>query len=68
MLLVWAWVERRRILTVVKPAVLILLGAGMILIPWIVRNSLLHEQLVLSRPIQGKPCGEKTIPTVPGRV
>lgn len=54
MLLVWAGIERRRILTVIKPAGLILLGAGMVLIPWIVRNSLLHEQLVFVTTYSGE--------------
>ena len=54
MLLVWAWVERRRILTMIKPAGLVLLGAGIILIPWVVRNSLLHGQLVFVTTYSGE--------------
>jgi 4-amino-4-deoxy-L-arabinose transferase-like glycosyltransferase len=54
MLAVWAWIERRNLATIVKPAAVILAGAAMILIPWMVRNSILHGQPVFITTYSGE--------------
>jgi 4-amino-4-deoxy-L-arabinose transferase-like glycosyltransferase len=54
MLAVWAWVERKNLAAIVKPAAVILVGAAMILVPWMVRNSVLHGQPVFITTYSGE--------------
>jgi len=54
MLGVWVWVERRNLMTILRPAALILAGAAMILVPWMARNSLLHGQPVFITTYSGE--------------
>lgn len=53
-LLAWAWIERGRLADILKPAGVVLLAASLVIVPWVVRNSLLHGRAVLLTTFSGE--------------
>lgn len=53
-LLAWAWIGRGRLADILKPAGVIFLAASLVIVPWAVRNSLLHGRVVLLTTFSGE--------------